>query len=48
MDQQKTLEEGGERIMTSQAILFLILGMVILYGGLAITIAITYKHKDQQ
>lgn len=31
--------------MTNQAIVFLILGMAILYGGLAITITITYKNR---
>lgn len=41
------MEKGGKTLMTNQAILFLVLGMTILYGGLAITIVIAYKNKEQ-
>ncbi|WP_442871572.1 MetS family NSS transporter small subunit [Aminipila sp.] len=47
VNKQKTMEKGGKPLMTNQAILFLVLGMTILYGGLAITIVISYKNKDQ-
>lgn len=42
------MENRGGIIMTSQAVFFLVLGAIILYGGLLMTVIIYFKGlKDE-